>query len=296
MPIQSSMGSAKLDVRYGDRSTIPYFNGTLLSTAEVSSCRAGRVYSLTTGGFLVPGILAAASASGGQIPFFGLSGLDANNYPDVQRDRGMPGYSDLGFTATATAAATATINGGATGNWATGLTIAYPGWYPAGVAPTVTITPIGGSGAATGTAVLTLGRVTGITLATNTVAGATGATIVFSAPSYIGNEWSSPKLNGPAVQAGLTGMFATIRHNMAGELSTTEFDTTASYPVGAALTALSATGAAAGLKGRIKPATGNNLIIGHVAPAGVYVGPEGYSTLAFSPAFVVPGSVDVPNS
>jgi len=279
------MGAAKLDVRYGDRSTLPYFNGTLLSTAEVASCRAGRVYSLTTGGFLVPGILAVAGATGGQIPFFGLSGLDANNYPDVQRDRGMPGYSDLGFTATATVTAA--------GNTITGSTIVYPGWYSDGVAPAVTITCVGG-GSATAVAVLAFGRVASLTITpTGTI---TSATAVIAAPAAIGNAWSSPKMNGPAVQSALTGMFATIRHNLSGELSTTEFDTAGSYAVGAALTALSATGAAAGLKGRIKVATGNNLIIGHVAPAGVYTGPEGFSTLAFTPAFVVPASVDVANS
>jgi len=283
MPIQSSMGAAKLDVRYGDRSALPYYNGALLGTAEVSSCRAGRVYSLTTGGFLVPGLVATNGATGGQMPFFGLSGLDSNNYPDVQRDRGMPGNSDLGFTATATVTAA--------GNTITGSTIVYPGWYPDGTAPAVTIVCVGG-GSATAVAVLTLGRVTALTITpTGTI---TSATATIAAPSSIGNAWSSPKLNGINIQSALTGTFATLRHNAAVELSTTEFDTTLSYAVGAPLTALSV-GAAAGAKGKIRTlvTAATDIIIGHVAPAGVYVGPEGYSTLAFTPAFVLNGTPTV---
>lgn len=97
MPILSSMGANLLDIRFGDRFTIPYYNGILnsaiLANATWSSTvTAGSVYSLTNGGFLVPGIQTAVGANGGPMPFYGLSGLDANNYPDVQRDRGMPGF------------------------------------------------------------------------------------------------------------------------------------------------------------------------------------------------------------
>lgn len=280
MPIQSSMGAHKLDVRYGDRSALPYYNGTLLSTAEVASCNAGRVYSLTTAGLLVPGILAAAGAAGGVLPLFGLSGLDLNNYPDTQRDRGMPGYSDLGFTATATA----TLAAGAV----TAITVATPGWYSNGVAPTVTITGDGAN--ATAVAVLTLGRVTSIVV-TAPGTGYTTATVTLSPPS-IGNVASAPGFNGIGVQSALTGPFATIQHNAAAELSTTEFDTSLTYVPGTPLTALSATGAAAGLKGRIRTGTaGTNPIVGYVAPAGVFTGPEGYPTLAFTPAYVAGATV-----
>jgi len=97
MVLQSSMGRYKLDIRYGDRNTIPYYNGildgALLTDADVvDAITAGRAFSLTTAQKLVPGILAAAGAGGGNQPFFSWSGLDINNYPDSARDRGMPGY------------------------------------------------------------------------------------------------------------------------------------------------------------------------------------------------------------
>lgn len=93
----SSMGGHQLDVRYGDRNTLPWFNGILLSTllsddAIVASIAAGRVMSLTTGGFLVPGVLASTGSTGGEMPYFAYSGLDINNYPDSDRANGMPGY------------------------------------------------------------------------------------------------------------------------------------------------------------------------------------------------------------
>lgn len=92
MVLQSSMGAHKLDVRFGDRNTLPYYTGVLdtalLNHSDVARiARAGTVLTLTTAGRLTSGI-----TDQGQIPYFSWSGLDANNYPDVQRDRGMPGY------------------------------------------------------------------------------------------------------------------------------------------------------------------------------------------------------------
>jgi hypothetical protein len=215
MAIQSSMGAHKLDVRYGNWSSLPFYNG-ILSYAYISDAAvvalgagncitAGKVYSLTTGGLLTPGILATAGANGGTMPLFGLSGLDANNYPDVQRDRGMPSFGNKPNPA--------------------------PG----------------------------------------------------------GNGGTGFPFHGVPLSTGPVGSFATIRHNMAGELSTTEFDTAAAYVVGEPLTAVAATapGAATVLSGKLRPLNAaTDTIVGYVAPAGKFTGPEGYSVLAFIPAFV----------
>jgi hypothetical protein len=214
------MGANKLDVRYGDRNTLPYYNGipdgALVADDDiVQSYAAGRVLSLTTANKLVPGILAAAAEGGGPIPYFSWSGLDVNNYPDVQRDRGMPGVLDK---------------------------------------------PAGGLGAP-----------------------------------------ASPGFYGIPVSADLVGIFATIQHVFAGELSTTAFDQTAgaAYAPGDPLTAVSAAATGAGgvtgnigerVRGLIRPIeNATDVVIGYVAPAADFVGPEGYPTLAFTPTYV-PGS------
>lgn len=94
MVLQSSMGANKLDVRYGDRNTLPYYNGVLdialLNRSDVATiATAGKVMTLTTARRLTDGV-----TDQGQIPYYSWSGLDENNYPDVRRDRGMPGYLD----------------------------------------------------------------------------------------------------------------------------------------------------------------------------------------------------------
>jgi hypothetical protein len=212
--IQSSMGAHQLDVRYGDRNTLPYYNGilnsALLSDADVvAAICAGTVMSLTTGGLLVPGILATAAADGGVQPFYAWSGLDANNYPDVRRTAGMPGFLDKPVPA--------------------------PGGYPAGT--------------------------------------------------------NGFPFHGVPLSAGLVGGFATIAHTFAGELSTTEFNTAVAYPVGAALTCVAADAAATPAikqtRGKLMPvAAATDTIVGYVAPAGKFLNPQGYSVLAFYPAFV----------
>lgn len=211
--IQSSMGAHKLDVRYGDRNTLPYYNGildgSLFSDAGVyAAITAGSVYSLSTSGLLVPGVLVAAGATGGNIPFYGWSGLDANNYPDVQRDAGMPAF---------------------------GSTPAPAPGYPSG----------------------------------------TNGFPFHGVPTSTSN----------------VGAFATITHRFAGELSTTEFNTAVAYPVGAALTCVAASAAATpaikATRGKLMPlALATDTIVGYVAPAGKFLGPEGHYTLAFYPAFV----------
>ena len=205
------MGAHQLDVRYGDRNTLPYYNGilnsALLSDADVvAAICAGTVMSLTTGGLLVPGILATAGATGGVQPFYAWSGLDANNYPDVRRTAGMPGFLDKPVPA--------------------------PGGYPSGT--------------------------------------------------------NGFPFHGVPVSAGLTGAFATIAHTFAGELSTTEFDTTASYAVGAALTCVAADSVSKTIRGKIRPLNAaTDTIVGYVAPAGKFLNPQGYTVLAFYPAFVL---------
>jgi hypothetical protein len=209
--IQSSMGAHKLDVRYGDRNTLPYYNGilnsALLSDADVvAAICAGAVYSINTSGLLVPGVLAAAGANGGTQPFYGWSGLDANNYPDVKRTAGMPGFLDKPQPA--------------------------PGGYPSGT--------------------------------------------------------NGFPFHGVPTSAGLVGAFATIAHTFAGELSSTEFNTGASYTVGAPLTCVAADSVNKTLRGKLRPvAAATDTIVGYVAPAGKFLSPEGYNTLAFYPAFVL---------
>ncbi len=237
MVLQSSMGQFKLDVRQGDRNSLPYYNGALdtalLGRADVATiATAGKVYTIATNRALTAGI-----TSQGVVPYFGWSGLDVNNAPDSQRTRGMPGYLDK----------------------------------PADVG---SYEGIGGPGA----------------------------------PGF-------PGIANRAIGANIAGGFATIQHIAAAELSTTAFalDQTdnafraligltgvviAAYAPGTALTCI-ATGQggvatdqapAVGLLCPVQAAT--DFIVGYVAPAGVYLGPEGYATLAFTPAFV-PGTTVV---
>lgn len=220
MVLQTSMGQYKLDVRYGDRNSLPYYNGildgSLLSDTDIlAAITAGRVYSLTSANKLVPGILATLAAGGGPVPLYGWSGLDANNYPDTQRDRGMPGFRDK---------------------------------------------PAGGVGGP-----------------------------------------QSPGFYGIPVTNDLVGGFATIQHVAAAELSTTQFDQSsgATYAVGAPLTAIAADAAGAGgvtgvegktVRGLLRPIeNATDVVVGYVAPAASFAGPEGYQTLAFLPAYV-PGT------
>ena len=212
MPIKSSMGANRLQVRRGDINNLPYFNGILnpaimADPLWISAVKAGRVYSVTTGGFLVPGILAAAGAAGAPQPYFGVSGLDSNNFPDTQRtryngnaeDRGMGGYLNK------------TQNVG-------------------------------------------------------------------SAPGFYGIPTQSTEV---------MGGFATIAWNAAAELSTTGFVTGSSYPVGTALSAVSASAAVVANRGLLRPVSAaTDVIVGYVSAAGKFVGPDGYDYLSFTPAFV----------
>lgn len=79
------MGAHKLEVLKGDRNSIVDETGILAATANANGAVvAGRVMTHDGSGNLVPGLALS------KMPFFAWSGLDANNYPDVQRDRGMP--------------------------------------------------------------------------------------------------------------------------------------------------------------------------------------------------------------
>ncbi len=209
--IPSSMGVHQLDVRYGDRNTLPYYNG-IVATAILSNASlriglldAGRVMSLTTATRLTPGILATAGSSGGPVPFYAWSGYDNNNYPDVYRTRGMPGMG-VGQPAEGSPGA--------------------PGFY----------------GIPTG-----------------------------------------------AITDPLAGVFATIAHVFGGELSSTEFDTGATYTPGQLLTAVSATASTVELlnRGKLRPqALATDVVVGIVAPAGKFTNAAGYPCLAFYPTYV----------
>ena len=235
MVLQSSMGQFKLDVRYGDRNTIPYYNGALdsglLGRANVDrEATAGKVYTLATNGALTVGL-----TDEGIVPYFGWSGLDENNSPDVERNRGMPGFLDK--------PADETVDGDS-------------------------IEGIGGPG--------------------------------------------SPGFHGIAnrgIGDNIAGGFATIQHIAAVELATTAFAAdntqnsfntlagttgvaTTDYTPGTTLTAIAtgsggtSTDTPAGVGLLVPTQAATDVVVGHVGPAGVFMGPEGFLTLAFTPAFI----------
>jgi hypothetical protein len=79
------MGTHKLYIRKGDRTSWVDYTGTLDSAANANGAViAGRVMTLTAGLKLTPGLALA------KVPYFALSGLDASNFPDVARTKGMP--------------------------------------------------------------------------------------------------------------------------------------------------------------------------------------------------------------
>ena len=85
MTIPTSMGIHKLEVSKGDRNSLVDWTATLDQTDPVNvadSC-AGRVMTLNSSGNFVPGVTVGA------MPYYAWSGTDINNYPDVERDRGM---------------------------------------------------------------------------------------------------------------------------------------------------------------------------------------------------------------
>jgi hypothetical protein len=80
--------------------------------------------------------------------------------------------------------------------------------------------------------------------------------------------------------------FGTISVFAAVELGTTAFKTSVTYTPGTLLTCVAATQTNAGYLKPVVAAT--DLIVGVVAPAGLYTSPDGYATLAFYPDFRVP--------
>lgn len=245
------MGKFKLDVRYGDRNSLPYYVGTLdralLARADVANImHAGKVVTLRTNRGLTPG-----ETDEGQFPYYAWSGMDENNYPDVQRDRGMPGYLNL---PTDTA-----INGPAAAQTAEGIGgPGSPGWP--GIANTAAA--YGGEAVAGGFGCIQM--TPSLELAT------TGFAFDSSDNAYYS-------------LIGLTGI-ATV----------------AAYAPGTALTVLcyaNATPAvtsqvgSVGLLIPVQAAT--DTVVGRVAPAGVFIGPEGYLTLAFKPEFAAGTTVNV---
>jgi len=237
------MGRHKLDVRYGDRNTLPYYNGVLdiavINRADRAlAATAGKVMSLTTAGRLTPGL-----SSQGAVPYFSISGLDANNFPDVQRDRGMPGYLDKPTTGI-----------GGPGS---------PGWPGIPVAANVA-QPVAGGWA-------TIRATPSIELSTTAflIRPAVAAQYAFN-----GSVLAPANLLA-AIYAPGTPLSVVCANNVTP---------TATDEIGAVgmLIAVAAEGGAA-----------TSPIVGHVAPAGVFVGPEGYLTLAFVPNYI-PGGTTIP--
>lgn len=88
--------------------------------------------------------------------------------------------------------------------------------------------------------------------------------------------------NGYAMPYAGEARFGTIAGKSAVELSTTAFDSSKSYAPGQPLTCVATGNANAGvIRDLATPAT--DIIIGRVAPAGKFTGPDGYATLAFYP-------------
>jgi hypothetical protein len=83
--------------------------------------------------------------------------------------------------------------------------------------------------------------------------------------------------------------FGTISVMAEAELSSTGVVSTQTYVPGTLLTAIGVSASAA-LRGLIRPvAAETDIVIGVVAPAGLYTSPDGYPTLAFYPTFI-PGT------
>ena len=76
--------------------------------------------------------------------------------------------------------------------------------------------------------------------------------------------------------------FGTIAWRAAVELSTTAFDTAVTYAVGQPLTCIANGNAGAGTIRPLETAA-SDIIVARVAPAGAYVSPDGYNTLAIYP-------------
>jgi hypothetical protein len=77
---------------------------------------------------------------------------------------------------------------------------------------------------------------------------------------------------------------------IAGEMSSTFFDTTQTYTPGEALTANRNAATTPAKQGLIIPASTNNPVIGYVSPRGVQTSADGWLTIFFYPAWV-PGTV-----
>lgn len=90
MPINTSMGAHKLEVRKGDRNHILDFTAPM-NEATKADAWAGRCVHLATDGTLVAGLAL------GKLAYFAWSGTDENNSPDVTRDRGMPYAGEARF-------------------------------------------------------------------------------------------------------------------------------------------------------------------------------------------------------
>lgn len=83
--------------------------------------------------------------------------------------------------------------------------------------------------------------------------------------------------------------FGTISAFAAVELSTTGFKSTVGYAPGDLLTCVGGAAAVVANRGIIKPVTAStDVVVGVVAPAGLYTSPDGYATLAFYPCFHIP--------
>lgn len=182
MSIPTSMGLHKLELSKGNRNDIVDWSAPLDQTdpLSVAAAYAGRVMTLNSSGNFIAGVVIGA------MPFYAWSGTDINNYPDVERDRGMANAGTPAFVC-----------------WS---------WRAAAAMTTTEIAP----------------------------------DIIASPPA-----------------------------------------------IGTALTAKATTCSTASQRGMFTlTKAGSNLVVAYVGPRGLYVGPDGYNTLEFYPAYVPGTTVD----
>lgn len=295
MPIQTSMGANKLEIRKGSRQDVLDLVVPLDPLANAADVAAGRVFSLTAGGLLTPGLTLGSNQYTSRLPFFGLTGLDVNNLPDLTRTRGMP----LGGTSYMQSGVVPTSGGQVQ---VLGTLVGGSGYTGAGTYYNVPLTASNSTGAASAkaTVVVAGGAVTSVTITDggSGYVGSTGGSVTLtSANTNLGGAGSGFTIQlliataiAAIVPVGNGASMAAIAPYSAVELASTGFDTALTYAPGDGLTATSAT-ATAGKRGLITKATAaTQPIIGWVSSAGVYTGVDGHLTLAFYPTWVLPGS------
>lgn len=108
-------------------------------------------------------------------------------------------------------------------------------------------------------------------------------------PPQVRDSVAALGVGGIAMPYAGAARFGTISCFAAVELATTGFDSTVAYAPGDLLTCVAAGAVVVANRGKIRPiAATTDVVVGVVAPAGLYTGPDGYATLAFYPTRSTP--------